>query len=225
LWVVFEKYQWEFDFILAWFLGSLIPLEIIISNPGTHVHNYYIPIYIASGFGIYKIYEFIRSERGKYIFSIIVGILLIIVTIISFYVYTPVFNKGYPWKESDLFGISFNPPLKDKYHLYLYGFPYNRGWNEIEDFMRSQKNVEGVYTNDNDTIAEYYLLGFNYTIPGSNFIPQYFISVYKNQQFVTEEESFYVDYKDAYENIKEISVDEELVAKIYKRKEAYQPFD
>ncbi|MFC1700147.1 hypothetical protein ACFLZ4_00705, partial [Patescibacteria group bacterium] len=143
-------------------------------------------------------------------------------TTVSAFVYTPILNKGYPWKHSKLLGINFNPPLKDRFHLYLYGFPYNRGWRQINDFMRSQKGVRGIYTNDNDTIAEYYLLGFNYTPPGSNFIPHYYIHVFNNQQFTREDEGFYLKFISEYEEMEKIFVDNELSAIVFKRKETHQ---
>ena len=221
---LFQKFEWRFNMLLSWFLGALIPLEIIVSNPGTHIHNYFIPIYIVSGYGIYNIYISLRKSYRR-VFLFIICITLMFLSAVSLFVYAPAYNKGYPWKPSKFLGTTFNPPLKDKYHLYLYGFPYNRGWRQISEFIKSEKGVNGVYTNDNDTIAEYYLLGFNYTIPGSNFIPHYYIHVFNNQQFTREDEEFYLSFIGEYKEVKKIFVDNELSAIVFKKKETYQPLD
>lgn len=213
-----QKFDWKLGLLLCWFLGAVITLEVIVSNPGTHIHNYFIPTYILAGYGVYNIYILLKKTYRR-VFLVSISVVFVFLTAISLFVYTPVFSKGYPWKPSKFLGISFNSPLKDTYHLYLYGFPYNRGWRQISEFMRSEKRVDGVFTNDNDTIAEYYLLGFNYTIPGSNFIPQYYIHVFSNQQFTRENESFYLNFINNYEEVKKIFVDNELSAVIFKRKE------
>lgn len=222
LWGVLQKFDWKFNMLLIWFLGSLITLEVIISNPGTHIHNYFIPLYILAGYGIYSVYTSLKGKHIRIAFSSALAGIFSVLIAISLFVYVPIFNKGYPWKESKLFGMVLKIPKKDMYHLYLYGFPYDRGWNKIEDFMRSQKGVRGVYTNDNDTIAEYYLLGFNYTLPGSNFIPHYYIHVFNNQQFAREDEGFYKGFISEYEKVKKIFVEDELSAIIFKRKETSQ---
>ena len=113
------------------------------------------------------------------------------------FIYIPMFNFGYPWKV-------FSP--NKTYHLYLYGFPYNRSWDEVGSYLKS-KEARNFYTNDNITVAEYYLYG----IPSTQLVisekqyPQYYIYVYDNQEFNSENEketlpNFYVLDKEFYSN-------------------------
>jgi hypothetical protein len=74
---------------------------------------------------------------------------------------------------------------KANVQLFLYGFPYNRAWDQVRDYLYAQEGVRNIYTNDNDTIAQYYLRKFDYTPPGANYFPQYYIDVANNQEFRT----------------------------------------
>ena len=118
-------------------------------------------------------------------------------------------KKGYPWKGSNA--------IQKNYNLFLYGFPYYRGWDQAAEYLKSVEGVRGVYTNDNDTMAQYYLRGYNYTPPGSNFIPHYYLRVMNNQEFrptVPEFEPYIEGY---YTLVKTIEVEGEKTIEIFKR--------
>jgi hypothetical protein len=96
--------------------------------------------------------------------------------------FIPKFNKGYPWnKDID----------RDQIQLFLYGFPYNRGWGQIRDYFK-ENSIHNYYTNDNIVLSQYYLHGV-YTKPVES-IPEYYIYVYANHQFSQEPKEFLKDY-------------------------------
>lgn len=208
----------EKNMLLIWFLVPFITFELLILNPGTHIQSYFVPFYILSGYSIVAVFNALKNYKvAKYIYGCFVGIVLFLVVAISALIYIPAFKIGYPWKEITFGPINLSMPDR-RYHLFLYGFPYNRGWNQIQKYMYSLKGVRGIYTNDDDTIAEYYLMKYDYTPPGSNFLPQYYIHVFNNQKFEIATEKFYVEFLSNYEEQQKFFEDGELVAIVFKLK-------
>lgn len=196
------------NILLAWFIATFIFYEIVITNPGTHIQHYLTPLIIISGF----VLSDIRSIR-KYLLIP----LFVIYILVSFFVFVPGINNGYPWKNAEILGINVKR-IEGRYQLFLYGFLYNRAWNSISEYMLNKDGVRGFYTNDNDSFSDYYLLGLDYTPPGSNFLPQYYIHVYNNQEVSNQKEDFILKNNDYYEKEKEFFLDGELVSAIYRRK-------
>ncbi len=203
----YKNNDWKIKILIAWFFIPFILFEMVFSNPGTHIHNYLLPLFILIGFSLGK-------AKNKFIQN--AYILAVFCTFItSLYVYIPGINKGYPWKDSHIF-IRPISKINKEFHLFLYGFVYNRGWNQISDYIRERGGVREVYTNDNDTIAKYYLNGISYSPPGPNFIPQFYIDVMDNQEFVLKEEIFTKKQLEKYVPEKEFFVDGNLVAVLYR---------
>ena len=185
--------NWKKVMLILWFAVPFIVFEFIFLNPGTHIFNYYLPLFVLSGVGIVWLYDYFKETRSKRSFSVLIVFLFILNTLIVIFTYVPKFNFGYPWKI-------FRP--NKAYHLYLYGFPYNRAWKEIGTYLKF-KGARNFYTNDNITVAEYYLYGIPPTqlVISDQQYPQYYIYVYNNQEFNNEKDklpSFYVLDKDFY---------------------------
>ena len=205
-----KKFANSIKMLLFWLFGGFVIFELLILNPGTHISNYLLPLYILSGYSILGMCNCIKSVELKYVYSILLSVVVGGFLITNVLVFVPVFNKGYPWKNYE--------NLHEKYQLFVYGFPYNRGWDQIRNYMRSQTGARGVYTNDNDTIAEYYLRGYDYTPPGSNFLPQYYVHIYDNQEFtgVNEDEKWEYEFLSNYGVLKEFYVGGDLVSTVFK---------
>ena len=191
------QFNWKKIMLILWFVVPFIVFEFVFLNPGTHIFNYYLPLFILSGVGIIWLYDSFKEVYAQKLFLILIVFLFILNTLIMVFIYIPMFNFGYPWKV-------FSP--NKTYHLYLYGFPYNRSWDEVGSYLKS-KEARNFYTNDNITVAEYYLYG----IPSTQLVisekqyPQYYIYVYDNQEFNSENEketlpNFYVLDKEFYSN-------------------------
>ena len=195
------KLDWRKVLLISWFLVSFGVFEFVFANPGTHVHTYYIPLFILSALGIVEVFK-------KSYFALL-GLLFFMQFAVAFSVFIPFVRLGYPWKENAL-----NLRMPDKrYHLFLYGFPYNRGWDQVKKYLVTQKGVRNYYTNDNAAIAAYYLKEYDSTPPGNNYSPQYYIDVVNNQEFKTAE----VDLVNQYVLEKAFFVNGELVSSVYKR--------
>lgn len=185
--------NWKKIMLILWFIVPFVVFEFIFLNPGTHIFNYYLPLFVLSGVGIVWLYDCYKELRVKRAFSLLIVFLFILNILIMVVTYVPLLSFGYPWK-------AFRP-IKS-YHLYLYGFPYNRAWKEVGTYLKA-KGARNFYTNDNVTVAEYYLHG----IPSTQLVisdqqyPQYYIYVYDNQEFNNEKNplpNFYVLDKEFY---------------------------
>jgi 4-amino-4-deoxy-L-arabinose transferase-like glycosyltransferase len=154
--------------LLLWFFVPFVLFEFVFSNPGTHIYNYLIPLIILAAMGISLTISYIKIPFVQTSSIIVFGILFASLLITALQTYIPMFNTGYPWNV-DL--------QKQKYQLFLYGFPYNRGWDQVTKYFASTKDIENFYTNDNVTIAQYYM----YPTPTYVSHPKYYIYVYNNQ--------------------------------------------
>jgi len=193
-----------------WFLIPFVLFQFFMSNPGTHIHNYFIPFYLLIGFTIYGIYHYIKNTYLKTFYSIFITLSFVFLIGTLFYIFIPQFNSGYPWN------VAKYSAIHSKYQLFIYGFPYYRNWEEIRIYFKTlDSRVEGVFTNDGDTIAQYYLRDFNYTRPGSNFYPQYYIDIKNNQEFVDYKGYGSITKEEFYSNYTEVKRFDNAV--VYKR--------
>lgn len=192
--------------VQIWLLVTFVFYELLISNPGTHINNYLLPLILLSGFVVSRL-----NRKLLYL----IAVPLVIYILISFFVYVPRLNAGYPWKDSKILGMTVQRVSK-QYQLFLYGFPYNRGWEQISGYFKEKGGARGIFTNDNDSLAQYYLLGTAYTPPGPNFLPQYYIHVFDNQEIDNPKETFYAQNASHYELETEFYVDGQAVSRIYR---------
>lgn len=179
-------------FMLAWFLIPFVVFELVFKSPGTHILHYYLPVYILSALG----WVYFTNKQGIILKRLLMS-LVVLVSVAqifsSYYVFIPTFGANYPWISSKLAFLSF-PQAQRKYQLFLYGFPYNRGWSQISEYLNVQKGARGFYTNDNTVVAKYYVKKLDITIAAPDFYPQYYVYVYNNQEFKYPDQGFLSHY-------------------------------
>ena len=83
-------------------------------------------------------------------------------------------------------------------------------------YFEEKKDVNGVFTNDNDSYADYYLRGFAYTRPGPNFLPQYYVHVIDSQEIDNPKEHFLSENAGRYNLKAEFFNGTEPVSRVYK---------
>ncbi len=190
--VFFKEISWQKSVFLLWFVLAFLTFQFVFLNPGTHIYNYLIPLFVLAGIQL----DELAKTAPKFFGNVLLYVLTFVIAlqlIYSLQVYLPSFNKGYPW----------NAPIEKNRHLFLYGFPYYRAWDKVQDYLYAKRGVRNVYTNDNATIAEYYLQKFDVTPPGSNFLPQYYVFIYESQEFRPMDYGFLMNYtleKEFYHN-------------------------
>jgi 4-amino-4-deoxy-L-arabinose transferase-like glycosyltransferase len=169
--------------LLPVILWALLPwgiLELLVFDPGTHIYNYLLPACIlwASGLQILEDFagRFVRGKAGQIIKTgLVTGLFLFLFSIahLIFIDHTP----EYPWTERGFLGWVIGLP-DERYRLWVYGFPYNRQWDEIGDFIAQDQLSTYYSTNENKSIASYFVpLAFDIDRAG------YYIHVYHPQSF------------------------------------------
>jgi hypothetical protein len=214
-----KRADWGRHLLFFWFLVPFVAFQFFFSNPGTHVHNYFIPLIIMISIGITDFIGYLDNKFARQVmYAFLVYVFTVLVVTASF-LFIPYINNGYPWKNSTR-GCTTLSKINKKFHLFIYGFPYDRGWEQIADYVEERGGVRKIYTNDNDTIAMYYLRGISYSKPGVNYLPEYFIYVFDNQEFVDIPAEMLLELDDrvfesVYEPEREFYVNGELAAVFY----------
>jgi len=166
-WVSEKKMK---NYLIIWFVFAFIFLQLIMRTPGTHIHNYFVPLFVFAGIGSARlIYKF------KFMFFILTTS-LIYIYLIQLFVFVPRFNNGYPYKESYFFDTKIER-INLSYNLPQYGFVYDRSWREIAEIMKKEKRVPNFYTNDNKVVSEFYLHGYFFSDLAEGFKPAYYIEI------------------------------------------------
>lgn len=196
-----------------WFLVPFVFLEGIVNIPGTHIYTYLLPAAVFMAFGVlfledlaFAIGRYIYDRRNVWEFAVLAGITVVMIFMYLQSVFIFVDHaKEYPWSNKKfLFWVLPRPSAT--YHLSIFGFPYNRDWDGIADYILNEIPptpcpVEGncpegdmpkitVYsTNERDSISRYY-------VPYTRDIDQsgYYIFIHDPQSFsaeITQEKARY----------------------------------
>lgn len=166
--VLFIKKSWIY---LIWFIFGYLSFEIFVRKPGTHIYNFLTPVFILCGIGISNLVKISPSIIRKLIFFV-----LTLVFVFLFYQTHFIFIdhvREYPWQEKTFYKLKGLPKALKRYSILetptytyeqklpLFGFPHKRYWNEINDFINTQNEVNnksyGYITNEVKTIAEWYM--------------------------------------------------------------------
>lgn len=143
--------------ILIWGIVPLIMLEVFVSVPGTHIYTYLIPGMILMAYGLNFFFEFIRHNLNQiftkvYIFGNILLFLFLAAQAHTIFVDN---QRGeYPWEDKKFLIFTMNRPTPI-FHLSMFGFPYNRNWQGVSEFMKDKPNYYS--TNEREPITRYYV--------------------------------------------------------------------
>jgi 4-amino-4-deoxy-L-arabinose transferase-like glycosyltransferase len=150
--------------VWLWFLFPWLILEGVVYDPGTHIYNYIIPATALMGLGAVALEErlarwsrrVLKTSRG---FELLVpaglGASLLLFTVIAQFLYVD-HTPEYPREARRFLLWTFTLPQQD-YRLWLYGFPYNRSWTQIGDYLVSHGSNGYFATNEDKDIAGYYV--------------------------------------------------------------------
>ena len=208
--------DWKKRMLFSWFIITFFFFGTIVINPGTHINNYLLPLYISTGPLLINILDKLKNYSKYFIYQISIftlSLLLLFILFLSYLIFIPGLNRGYPFSNDTKYTF-LKKIKKNSYHLYLYGFPYNRGWDQISEYIRKNGGTRGFYTNDDKDIASYYLLGYDFTPPGSNYLPDTYIDVINNLEFKEADPLFILNYN----KVTDIVTEGKVTASIYKIK-------
>lgn len=166
--------------ILVWFLFPWIILELVIYDPGTHIYTYLLPAAILLAFGVVVLEELLGKLIGsQYSRALNVTGLVVMFAFLSslaHFIYVD-HTPEYPWEKRGFLLWTIGDP-DTKYHLWAFGFPYNRFWEEIGEFVSTNESNGFYATNENKSIASFYV-PFQFDINRSG----YYIHIHNPQSF------------------------------------------
>lgn len=178
--------NYQLLFWLAWTLFPYITMEIIVTEPGTHIYTYLIPAFLIAGLGIdffwgilsLKSISLISKYKTQFktclLATTVIGFIFLFVQ--SYWIYVDHWGGEYPWEEKKFLIWTLSPPDRVNYHLRLYGFPYNRNWKEINNFLSENNNFTYYSSNERDSISRFYV-----PLPLDNENAELFIFVHTPQ--------------------------------------------
>ena len=194
--------------LVIWFLVPFVFFEFFVANPGTHIHNYFVPMFVLAAFVLLDVYKRVSRPSFKTVYALILGCFFGVYYATQLYVFTPSFNSGYPWKS-----------LTRNYQVFVYGYPYNRGWDQIQAYFEHKGWPRSFYTNDNTVVGSYYLNNAAIHLMNTQKLPEYYINVLNNQE-LKPLDNMVMDY---YVLEKLFFVEGKLTAEVYKYDPIHAP--
>jgi hypothetical protein len=198
--------------VVLWAVFPLVVWELITDIPGTHIYNYLLPGAILAAFGITVVEDLVTTVFKPLFGGIINKLGLMTLFIFMLLLSHVVFVNNtieYPWVNAKFGEWSLNRP-SPLYHLSMFGFPYNRGWEEIGEYV--MENSSGYFsTNERKSIPRFYV-----PLPKDTTMAGHYISIENPQSFspnFTQEKAKY--WGDRYKPVKIITVRNKVVARIY----------
>lgn len=150
--------------VLAWFLFPWLVLEGVVYDPGTHIYNYIIPATLLIGLGAVALEERLKDWGARLLkvdwrldllVPVGLGAALLLFTVVDQFLYVD-HTPEYPREPRRFLAWTFELPEQD-YRLWLYGFPYNRSWRQIGEYLASHDSNGYFATNEDKEIAGYYV--------------------------------------------------------------------
>lgn len=150
--------------VLAWFLFPWLVLEGVVYDPGTHIYNYIIPATLLMGLGAVALEDLLKGWGGRFykanwrldlLVPVGLGAVLLLFTVVDQFLYVD-HTPEYPREPRRFLAWTFKLPEQD-YRLWLYGFPYNRSWTQIGEYLASHDSNGNFATNEDKEIAGYYV--------------------------------------------------------------------
>jgi hypothetical protein len=137
--------------LIVWFFVVFGLFELFAKNPGTHIYNFLLPIFILSGLGMAHILRV--NKYSNYLITPVILVALVFMYLQTYMLFVD-HNKEYPYetKNINFLGRSFvahkitaiKPGYMRGSYIPLFGYPHNRFWKEINEFI----NEENVKNND-----------------------------------------------------------------------------
>jgi 4-amino-4-deoxy-L-arabinose transferase-like glycosyltransferase len=201
--------------VILWAAFPFLFMELLVSIPGTHIYTYLIPVFILCAFGIVAtenlFMQIVPNIKAKKIFDAGLALLFLFMFLLMHTVFID-HRVEYPWDNKKFLLWDLQRP-STYYHLSLFGFPYNRQWEDIGKYLKAT-NVYKFSTNERSPITRFYLEDFD---RDGNFA-EAFIYIYNPQSFnfaIDQDKSYYWVRIQKYDANLVLTKDGNPIVKIY----------
>jgi predicted membrane channel-forming protein YqfA (hemolysin III family) len=208
--------------ILAWFLFPWIVLEGIVRDPGTHIYTYIIPAILLVAFGLLAFEELLEKVLGGRLGQVVnlafLGFVFLFMAGVDHLIYVD-HSPEYPWEQRRvLFWVIGKPD--PTYFLWEYGFPYNRHWREISDYVCSEQHIQcgdpyatdGYFSTNEDKVIAGYYMPMQFDIDQSGYYVQIIHPTNFKETVFKEKIRYWIKN---YPPVKEYENDGRVVAQLY----------
>jgi 4-amino-4-deoxy-L-arabinose transferase-like glycosyltransferase len=163
---------------LLWFLFPWIVMEVILSDPGTHIYTYIVPAAALMGLGLAEVEGRLAPIKPllSRLVPVALGLAVLFVAAVGQFLFVD-HTPEYPRTARRLLFWTSVEPTKDR-RVWLYGFPYNRNWADIGAYVTTHESNGFYSTNEDKDLAGFYV-PYNFDIDQAG----YFINIYKPQSF------------------------------------------
>lgn len=166
--------------VWLWFLFPWLLYELLVYDAGTHIYTYLMPVTILLAFGLRAVEGALRRLLGRRVGNAltVAGLALLFgfLFLLSHFLFVD-HTPEYPWEQRRFLFWTLGQPETD-YQLWLFGFPYNRKWEEVGGYVAANQGNGYYATNEKHTIAEFYL-PYQFDIDRSG----YYIHIHNPQSF------------------------------------------
>ena len=143
--------------LISWFLFSFLFMEFAVEVPGTHIYTYLIPATIFMGVFFSYLEDFVSHHIKKilplYYFAVIIMFFFLFFQSYAIFVDH---KREYPW-QTERFLVWDFPSLNPVFKLSLFGFPYNRNWEGISEYITGDGRSFYYASNEKRALPRYYL--------------------------------------------------------------------
>ena len=204
--------------LLVWFIFSWIVLERIIYDPGTHIYAYLLPATAMAGIGMAVLDDWVvrivggrfRNQTGRWLSRAGQIALFIFLALLAHFIFVDT-TPEYPWERRGFLLWTLEKP-DPKYHIWAYGFNYNRHWDDINAFVVDDNDADYYFSNEKIMISNKYV-----PLPSYSEYAGYYIHIYNPQSFRNRPRGEKARYwAEKYPPVKVFEVNGRRVSEIYK---------
>lgn len=143
--------------LILWFLFAFLFMEFAVEVPGTHIYTYVIPATILMGvfLSYFDDFVFLHLKKIQPLYYLGIFVIFLFLFFQSFAIFVD-HRSEYPWQEEEFLIWKF-PILNPVFKLSLFGFPYNRNWEGISDYIATDNKSFYYSTNEKKSLPRYYL--------------------------------------------------------------------
>ncbi len=154
----FGQSSWRKIGLTAWYLLGFSFYFFIVRDPRTHVYIAILPGLVFASYGIVAIYKQAIS-KFKWLKYVFIATFIGLFGFLAGYYWQIYINKSpeYPWWDKYYFGQTIYHISESNRIDGVFGFNYDRGWNEIGEMYEKGCLTGSFESNEKDNLTFFYL--------------------------------------------------------------------
>lgn len=153
-----RKVDWKKAALAIWFLGAYSFYFFIMKDPRTHIYVSMIPLFILSGYTLVKFSTYLKNKYIQYLYWAVLSFSFLIVCVFNWVVFVDR-SPEYPWWDKDYLGMPVYriERVRHKKIEGVFGFNNYRGWDQVNDLLKSGCLTGTFNSNEKNSITYFYI--------------------------------------------------------------------